>query len=183
MASYRHLARIAVLQTLFGYEFRNGKVTPDLESNCQEFSDKLTDLTFAKQLLNGTLEKMSEIRTIISKEAPEWPIERIAPIDRVILEMGAYEILFSKDVPPVVAINEAIEIAKVFGDLNSGKFINGVLSTIMNKYPSVFINPKHTKIPDKEVKSVILPAKTVNKKVRKVATNKSPKPVKASHKK
>ena len=134
MASYRHLARIAVMQTLFSYEFRNEKVPPDLESNCQEFADKLTDLSFAQGLLKGILEKITEIRSIISKEAPEWPIERIAPIDRVVLEMGAYEILFSQDVPPVVAINEAIEIAKVFGDLNSGKFINGVLSTIMNKY-------------------------------------------------
>ena len=134
MASYRHLARIAVMQTLFSYEFRNGKIAPDLESNCEEFADKLTDLTFARQLLNGILEHQAAIRVIISKEAPEWPIDRIAPIDLVVLEMGTFEIMFSKDVPPVVAINEAIEIAKVFGDLNSSKFINGVLSTIMNKY-------------------------------------------------
>lgn len=134
MASYRHLARIAVMQTLFAYQFRDGKIAPDLESNCREFSDKLTDLTFARELLQGILDKQTEIREIIAVEAPEWPFERIAPIDRVILQMGIYEILYSKDVPPVVAINEAIEIVKVFGDLNSGKFINGVLSTVMSKY-------------------------------------------------
>lgn len=191
MASYRHLARIAVMQTLFGYEFRNGKIAPDLDSNCQEFSDKLTDLTFAKQLLQGTLDKMTEIRTIISKEAPEWPIERIAPIDRVILEMGAYEILFSQDVPPVVAINEAIEIAKVFGDLNSGKFINGVLSTIMNKYPSSFNNSGPSKAHKGNEKAAILSSKNAGKKTHQVvakpsknkAVPKGTKLAKPSHKK
>jgi N utilization substance protein B len=137
------------MQTLFSYEFRNGTVQPDLESNCLEFADKLTDLSFAKDLLNGIMENLSKIRAIISTEAPEWPIERIAPVDRVVLEIGAYEILFSKDVPPVVAINEAIEIAKVFGDLNSGKFINGVLSTIMNKYRASDTSLKHVKEPKK----------------------------------
>lgn len=134
MASYRHLARIAVMQTLFAYEFRYEKLAPDLESNCREFGDKLTDLTFARDLLDGVIKHREEIRTIITKEAPEWPFERIALADRVILSMGVYEIIYSKDVPQVVAINEAIEISKVFGDLNSSKFINGVLSTIMNKY-------------------------------------------------
>lgn len=134
MASYRHLARIAVMQTLFGYEFRDHKLKPDLKSNTDEFGDKLKDITFAQELLDGVIEHQEEIKEIITKEAPEWPFDRIALMDRVILQMGTYEILFSKDVPPVVAINEAIEIAKVFGDLNSGKFINGVLSSIMNKY-------------------------------------------------
>lgn len=134
MASYRHLARIAVVQTLFAYEFRNEQLEPDLEANCREFSDKLTDFSFARELMEGVLSHKKEIRKLITKEAPEWPFERIALADRVVLEMGVFEVLFSKDVPPVVAINEAIEIAKVFGDLNSSKFINGVLSTIMTKY-------------------------------------------------
>lgn len=134
MASYRHLARIAVVQTLFAYEFRDEKIEPDLESNCREFSDKLTDLSFARELLEGILSHKHEIRKLIGRVAPEWPFERIALADRVVLEMGIYEILHSPDVPPVVAINEAIEIAKVFGDLNSSKFVNGVLSTVLNKY-------------------------------------------------
>lgn len=147
MASYRHLARIAVIQTLFAYEFREGKIEPDLESNCREFSDKLTDFSFAQELLDGILKHQEEIRKMITKEAPEWPFERIALADRVILEMGIFEIMFSKDVPPVVAINEAIEISKVFGDVNSSKFINGVLSTIMNKYKEKkkTVAPKTTK--------------------------------------
>jgi N utilization substance protein B len=165
MASYRHLARIAVMQTLFSYEFRNEQILPDLESNCREFSDKLTDLTFAHELLDGVLLHKQEIRDIISKEAPEWPFERIALADRVVLEMGIYEILFSRDVPPVVAINEAIEISKVFGDLNSSKFINGVLSTIMNKYQKK----------DAEPVKVIKPAtakKTVSSKKSKTISPK-----------
>lgn len=87
---------------------------------------------------------------MITKEAPEWPFDRIALADRVILEMGAYEVLFSKDVPPVVAINEAIEIAKVFGDVNSSKFINGVLSTIMSKYGKGSTQLKTPKAPKKK---------------------------------
>jgi len=134
MASYRHLARIAVLQTLFAHEFRDLKGEPDLDSNIREFASKLKDKTFAQELLAGVLKELTELRRIIQEEAPEWPIERIAPIDRAVLEIGAYEIIHSKDVPPIVAINEAVDLAKGFGDLNSGKFINGVLSTIMHKY-------------------------------------------------
>jgi len=134
MASYRHLARVAVMQTLFAYEFREAKVEPNLEFSTREFQGKLTDLTFAQELLDGVIGKQDELIKVIQEEAPEWPIERIAPVDRAILEIGTYEILFSKDVPPIVAINEAVEIAKSFGDLNSSKFINGVLSTVMHKY-------------------------------------------------
>lgn len=167
MASYRHLARIAVVQTLFAYEFRNEKLEPDLESNCREFSDKLTDLSFARELLEGVLSHQKEIRKLITKEAPEWPFERIALADRVVLEMGVFEVLFSRDVPPVVAINEAIEIAKVFGDLNSSKFINGVLSTIMTKYHGKTAAKKATKAkkvkkatPVKKTKAKTKPSKT-----------------------
>ena len=135
MASYRHLARIAVMQSIFASEFRDG-VDPaeTLKYNCSEFKDKLTDLSFAEDLLKGVIEKKEEIVKIIKEEAPEWPIERIAPVDRAILEIGIYEIMFSGDVPPVVAINEAVEVAKSFGDTNSPKFVNGVLSTVMHKY-------------------------------------------------
>jgi len=137
MASYRHLARIAVMQTIFAYEFRKG-VDPDsmLKYCSREFSDKLKDMDFAETLLKGVIGKNRELTKIIQEEAPEWPIERIAPIDRAILEIGVYEILFSGDVPPIVAINEAVELAKSYGDTNSSKFVNGVLSTVMHKYIS-----------------------------------------------
>ncbi len=138
MASYRHLARIAVMQTLFALEFRN-KENMDamafLEYSCHEFSDKLKDLSFAQELLKGLLSKQADILKILQQEAPQWPVDRIAPVDRSILEIGIYEVLHSKDVPPVVAINEAVEMAKSFGDTNSPKFVNGVLSAVMNTYP------------------------------------------------
>lgn len=135
MASYRHLGRIAVMQTIFAYEFRKG-VDPDimLEYCSREFSDKLKDMGFAVELLKGVIKKLPELVEIIKTEAPEWPVDRIAPIDRAILEIGIYEIMFSGDVPPIVAINEAVEMAKGYGDTNSAKFINGVLSTVMHKY-------------------------------------------------
>ncbi len=178
MASYRHLARIAVMQTLFSYEFREGSVEPDLKSNCQEFADKLTDLSFAESLLDGVIEKRTEIRKIITKEAPEWPVEKIAPVDRVILEMGIYEIVYRDDIPDVVAINEAIEVAKVFGDINSGKFINGVLSTVMNKNNRT--EPK--KVGKKAAQKVVTKKKAVSKKSNTKASAKKTTAKKAAKK-
>ena len=102
----------------------------------REFTDKLKDLGFAEDLLKGILKKKTDILKILQEEAPEWAIDKIAPVDRAILEMGIYEIRYSGDVPPVVAINEAVEIAKSYGDLNAPKFVNGVLSTVMHKYSS-----------------------------------------------
>ncbi len=135
MASYRHLARIAVMQTLFASEFRGGDAEEILKYNLSESTDKVTDTAFPRAILRGVLEKKQEILEIIKKEAPEWPIDKIAAVDRAILEIGVYEILFSDDAPPIVAINEAVELAKSYGDTNAPKFVNGVLSTVMHKYP------------------------------------------------
>ncbi len=134
MASYRHLARIAVMQTIFAYEFRGGDADSILAYNLREYADRLKDLTFVKELLKNVLSKQQDILEVIKEEAPQWPIDKIAPVDRAILEIGIYEILYSTDVPPIVAINEAVEVAKSFGDVNSPKFVNGVLSTVMHKY-------------------------------------------------
>ncbi len=135
MASYRHLARIAVMQTIFANEFRGMTDETQALAYCaSEFSDKLTDLSFAEQLLKGVMKHKEEILKIMQEEAPEWPVDRIAPIDRAILEIGIYEVLYSKDVPPIVAINEGVEMAKGYGDTNSAKFINGVLSAVMHKH-------------------------------------------------
>lgn len=134
MASYRHLARIAVMQTIFAVEFRGGDPSTVLGYSIAEFAPELQDRTFAENLLKEVLAKKQDIQNLLKEEAPEWPVDKIAPIDRAILEIGIYEILHEKDVPPVVAINEAVEIAKNFGDTNSAKFINGVLSTVMHKY-------------------------------------------------
>lgn len=134
MASYRHLARTCVMQTLFSVEFRKDDAKKLLDKILEEFAPKLTEKDFAYDTLKGVLKHQKEIRKIIQKFAPQWPVEKIARIDRAILEIGIYEIAFADDVPPVVAINESIEIAKHFGDDNSPKFINGVLSSVMKEY-------------------------------------------------
>jgi N utilization substance protein B len=122
------------MQTLFAIEFRKHNAKKILEKILQEFAPKLTETDFAYVTLEGVLKKQNEIKKIITIFAPQWPIEKIARIDRAILEIGVYEIVFSEEIPPIVAINEAIEIAKHYGDENSSKFINGVLSNVMKKY-------------------------------------------------
>ena len=141
MASYRHLSRIAVMQTIFECEFSRKDNSAEgfnlekrLAYNIKQLASKVKDISFAKETLNGVIEHQKEIYEIIQKNAPEWPVDKIAPVDRAILEIGVYEIVFAEDIPPVVAIDEAIEIAKVYGDTNSAKFINGVLSAVMTEY-------------------------------------------------
>lgn len=131
----RHLSRSVVLQTLFEWDFRS--LTPDavaeaLIRNANEFAPKAGDLPFMQDVLKGTLERKSDLDLIIEKAAPEWPIARIAMVDRNILRLGLWELLFSdrNQVPAKVAINEAIELAKSFGGETSGKFVNGVLGAV-----------------------------------------------------
>jgi len=119
------------MQTLFAYEFRGENPEEFIERILDEFAPNIKDKIFARETLKGVVKHKKKLLETIEKFAPEWPIDKIAKIDRAILEIGAYEILYSKEVPPIVAINEAIEIAKHFGDNNSPKFINGVLSSIM----------------------------------------------------
>lgn len=134
MASYRHLIRICLMQTIFAIEFKQQDSHIVLERILKEFAPKVEDLDFAYQSIDGVMKNRQEIFDIISRYAPEWPVEKIARIDRAILEVGIYEIAFSNEVPPVVAINEAIEIAKEYGDNSSPKFVNGVLSSVMKDY-------------------------------------------------
>ena len=135
MASYRHLLRTCVMQTIFAIEFRPENSPEEmLDATIKEFAPKVTETDFAYETLKGVLSSKEEIVKIIQKFAPEWPVEKIAKIDRAILEIGIYEIIFNEDVRPVVAINEAVEIAKHYGDDNSSKFINGVLSSVMKEY-------------------------------------------------
>lgn len=131
MSSSRHHSRAVVIQTLFAYEFHGGDAEAVLEYVGREFGGKIPELGFAYELLNGVLAHQEEIRGIIEKFAPEWPIEKIAPIDRAVLELGVFEMLHSRDVPAVVAIDEAIELAKSFGNESSQKFVNGVLNAIL----------------------------------------------------
>jgi N utilization substance protein B len=126
------------MQTLFELEFSEMKLEKTskkiLERTLNEFAPKLTEREFAFDTLKGLLKNREKILDIIVRYAPQWPIDKIAKIDRAILEIGIYEIVFSKDIPAIVAINEGIEIAKHFGDDNSSKFINGVLSSVMKEY-------------------------------------------------
>lgn len=134
----RHLSRSIVLQTLFEWDeaMHDSRLKIDereaLARNIEEFAPGSNDQAFMSKLMRGVIEKRRDIDDIISKAAPEWPIERIAPIDRNILRIGLYELLFSdrNEVPAKVAINEAIELAKNFGGENSGRFINGVLGAV-----------------------------------------------------
>lgn len=122
------------MQTIFAYEFRGGDPDKILDANLREFAPKLTETEFARDTLKGVLKNRDEILSILEKYAPQWPLDKIAPVDRAILEIGIYEIAFENEVPPIVAINEAVEIAKHFGDDNSSRFINGVLSSVMKNY-------------------------------------------------
>jgi N utilization substance protein B len=131
----RHLSRSIVLQTLFEWDFAVSKdLTPEemLERNIEEFGPGLDDSDFMTELFLGVVKKKTIIDEIIEKAAPDWPIDKISIVDRNILRIGLYELLFGDrtQVPPKVAINEAIELAKSFGGENSSKFINGVLGGV-----------------------------------------------------
>lgn len=147
MAS-RHLARSIAMQSLYEWDFR-GKDDAALDSilarNIAEFGPGLEETQFVSDLARGALAKREKIDAIIEKVAPEWPIEQVAMVDRNVLRVGIFELLFAdrSAVPPKVAINEAIELAKSFGGETSGRFVNGVLGTIyreigepMKEYPS-----------------------------------------------
>jgi N utilization substance protein B len=123
------------MQTLYEWDFynRSNEMLPELLSrNIEEFGPGLDDKEFPKRLVDGVLEHIETIDKIISKAAPEWPIEQINIVDRNILRLGLYELLYvnREEVPPKVAINEAIELAKSFGGESSGRFVNGVLGTV-----------------------------------------------------
>lgn len=131
----RHLSRSIVLQSLYEWDF--GKKSPEdafdvFKRNAEEFAPGMSDFAFMDKLLRGVLGKQPELDTIISKAAPDWPIEKISVVDRNILRLGLYELLFSdrKEVPAKVAINEAIELAKNYGSDTSSKFVNGVLGAV-----------------------------------------------------
>lgn len=130
----RHLARSTVLQTLYEWDFSGKTQNPDeiLMRDAGEFAPGTENDRFMKNLLDGVLEKQKDLDNIIISAAPEWPIDKIGIMDRNILRIGLFELLFAdrEQVPPKVAINEAIELAKKFGGETSSKFINGVLGAV-----------------------------------------------------
>ena len=130
----RHLVRSVVLQSLYEWDFFDKKedFIKTLERNLREFAPGIDEPEFAWQTAKGIIDHLSEIDKVIKKAAPQWPIAQIPNIDRNILRIGLYELLFAnkEEIPPKVAINEAIELAKNYGGENSSKFINGVLGTV-----------------------------------------------------
>ncbi|HEX8762161.1 MAG TPA: transcription antitermination factor NusB [Candidatus Saccharimonadales bacterium] len=139
MASNRHLGRIIALQTLYEEDFRRGAGDKDLDleailtRNIVRYEGTVEDKDFINRLVRGVYGKAAELDKLLQPIAPEWPIDQIARMDRVILRMGLYELLHEPDVPPKVVINEAVELAKAFGSENSSKFVNGVLGTALRQ--------------------------------------------------
>src|SRR3990167_11162488 len=139
MSANRHLGRIVVLQTLYEQEFRLecgdksfdlGKV---LERNISRYKRTIEDQSFVKRLAQGVNKKQKGLDKLLQPLAPEWPLDQIARMDRIVLRMSAYELLHEPKTPPKVAINEAVELAKAFGGENSSKFINGVLGSLLRQ--------------------------------------------------
>jgi len=130
--SNRHLARALTLQSLYEWDFHHG--APDsgkvLERNILEFAPELDEKEFAQKLAKGVLEHNEVIDATITKFAPDWPLPKITTVDRNVLRIGTYELLYDDAIPSKVAINEAIELAKTFGGESSGKFVNGVLGAV-----------------------------------------------------
>lgn len=135
------------MQTLYEWDF-NGRVTPDLvgllHENFKQFAPDFSDQGFSEAIIRGIMEHQQDIDATIVKYAPEWPLEQITIVDRNVLRIGVYELLFAPDVPPKVAINEAIEVAKGFGGESSGKFVNGVLGAIFRDRQASGLIPSQT---------------------------------------
>ncbi len=171
MASNRHLGRIIALQTLYEQELRidandtDFDVVAVLERNIARYEETIDDVEFIKNLVNGVSRAAEQLDATLQPVAPEWPIDQIARMDRIVLRIGLYELENDPDVPAKVVINEAVELAKAFGGDNSSKFVNGVLGTVLrNREAAQVAKPVLTKKKAPVKKPV---AKTVKKVVKK----------------
>lgn len=140
MAS-RHLSRSIAMQSLYEWDFysKDKQGLKEIsERNIKEFGPGLESDELVWEIVDGVVKNLTKLDKIISKAAPEWPVEQITIVDRNVLRIGLFELLYSdpEKVPPKVAINEAIELAKTFSGENSGKFINGVLGTVYKQMDS-----------------------------------------------
>ena len=179
MASNRHLGRIVALQTLYEMDFRReaGDDSFDLglvlKRNIGRYESTVDDVFFIEELVKGVAKHEKALDDELRPLAPEWPLEQIARMDRVVLRMGLYELHHEPDVPPKVVINEAVELGKAFGGDNSSKFINGVLGTALKNKEG-----NGVKATEEKASSEVKPVKKVSAK--KVAAKK---PTKSSTKK
>lgn len=139
MASNRHLGRIVALQTLYEQELRAEAADAGLDlkqilnRNIERYASTLQDKAFVEHLVDGVSQNSADLDKKLQPVAPEWPINQIARMDRLILRIGLYELESEPDTPPKVVINEAVELAKAFGGDNSSKFVNGVLGTLLRE--------------------------------------------------
>lgn len=133
----RHLARTIAMQTLFCWDFNQQKDSLEelTKENFQQFAPEFDDHGFVNDLVKGVVANLPAIDAYIVKYATEWPLDQITPVDRNILRIGTYELVFDKNIPAKVAINEAIEVAKSFGGDASGRFVNGVLGAVYKEIP------------------------------------------------
>ena len=176
MASNRHLGRIISLQTLYEAEFRHEAGDTDLDvgevlnRNISRYQGMVDDLEFIKRLTEGVAKQAEGLDAQLQPVAPEWPIDQIARMDRIILRIGLYELDNEGDVPPKVVINEAVELAKAFGGENSSKFVNGVLGTLLREREAATASNK------------AMPTKAAKKSTSKQPTAKRTKPTKGDTK-
>ncbi len=138
MSANRHLGRIIVLQTLYEQEFRQEcgddqfDLSEVLERNITRYRETVDDKKFIQKLALGVSQQSKQLDIKLQPLAEKWPISQIARMDRIVLRIGAYELLHNANTPPKVVINESVELAKAFGGDNSSKFINGVLGSLLN---------------------------------------------------
>jgi N utilization substance protein B len=141
MGQNRHLSRIVAMQSLYEWDFRGTSedVHEILDRNIAEFRKEVSDW-YVRKLVLGVIQHIEEIDALLVEAAPEWPLEQIARVDKITLELAVYELRHDPDqgVPPRVIINEAVEIAKTFGGASAPKFINGVLGFVYRKFEDTF---------------------------------------------
>lgn len=145
--SNRHLARTVAMQSLYEWDFKGkkeGELSAITEKNLKNLAPGLAESEFVVKLALGVEEHLADIDKTIQGYAPEWPIDQITTVDRNVLRIGIFELTLETSIPPKVAINEAIELAKSFGGASSGKFVNGVLGSIYKD----MVEQGHPKVKD-----------------------------------
>lgn len=126
----RHLSRAIAMQTLYEWDFRpHTEAMAVADRNIEAYEDD-ADREYVERVVTGVIGNVDEINSKITEVAPEWPVDQIASIDKAILRLAIFELLYDNDVPPKVAINEAVELGKTFGSESTSRFVNGVLGTI-----------------------------------------------------
>ncbi|MFA5020915.1 MAG: transcription antitermination factor NusB [Patescibacteria group bacterium] len=130
--SNRHLSRTIAVQTLYQWDFndRVGDIVEIMKIDKESFAPEFDDQGFIEHLVKGVSDHLEEINALITKFAPEWPLDQITIVDRNVLRLGIFELRYDGNIPAKVAINESIELAKAFGGESSGKFVNGVLGAV-----------------------------------------------------